>query len=351
MSQRVLITGIHGHVAGRLARRLEADGEVDAVVGVGLHEPSIDLARTDFVRADIRNPLVVKILQGTEVDTVVHLGLLTAPGAAGRAQMKETNVIGALQLFAACQRAEGVRKVVVKSSAAVYGASPRDPALFTEEMSARSEPRGGFARDVSDVEQYARDFGRRRPDVVLTILRFANLIGPVVESTMTRYLSLPVIPTALGYDPRLQFLHEDDAVESLYRAVREDHPGIFNVAGDGAVPLSQAVRLMGKLPVPVVLPLAAPLAAVLRRLGLVDFPADQLSLLLYGRMSDTARLKRELGWSPRFGTKEALLDFVRGRGVRGVVTAEELSAWEREAYAFLDRMRGRRPERARGGAT
>lgn len=346
MPQRVLITGIEGLVAGRLSRRLEADREVE-VVGVGLREPSADLRRTEFIRADIRNPLLAKILRSTEADTVVHLGLLTAPGSAGRAHMKETNVIGGLQLFAACQRAERLRKVVVKSSAAVYGSSPRDPAVFTEEMSARTEPRGGFARDVADVEQYARDFGRRRPDVAVTVLRFANLIGPVVESTMTRYLSLPVIPTALGYDPRLQLLHEDDAVEVLYRMVREDHPGVFNVAGDGTVPLSQAVRLMGKLPAPVVLPLTAPLASLLRRLGLVDFPADQLSLLLYGRVADTARLKRELGWAPRFSTRDALLDFIGARGARGPLSAERLAEWERGAYAFLRRG----PGRARGGVT
>lgn len=226
MGQRVLITGISGHLAGKLARRLEEDPGVEYVVGIGLEEPSADLERTEYVRADIRNPLVVKVLQTTEVDTVVHLNILATPqGAGGRPQMKELNVIGTMQLLGACQRAETVAKLVMKSSTNVYGADPRDPALFTEDMTARSEPRGGYTKDAVETERYARGFARRRSDVELTLLRFANFMGPEIDTPFTRYFSFPVVPTAMGYDPRLQFVHEDDAIEVLYRSVRESHPG------------------------------------------------------------------------------------------------------------------------------
>src|SRR5438132_6242276 len=175
MGQRVMITGISRRLAGRLAQRLEADPKVEYVVGVGLNEPEVDLERTEFVHADIRNPLIAKIIQTTEVDTLVHLSIISTPTrVGGRSAMKEINVIGSLQLFAACQKAQALRKVVMKSSTAVYGASPRDPALFTENMSARGEIRHGYAKDSIEVEQSARDFGRRRPDVGLTVLRFAN---------------------------------------------------------------------------------------------------------------------------------------------------------------------------------
>ena len=329
MGQRILLTGIRSHLAGELARRLEADPEVERIVGVDLEEPQASLERTEFVRADIRNPLVVKVLQTTEVDTLVHLNLLATPGrVGGRGRMKEINVIGAMQLFAACQRAELLRKVVVRSSTAVYGASPRDPAVFTEGMTARADLHG-FGKDALEVEAYARTMARRRPDLRLTVFRFANFIGPTIDSAITRYLSLPVIPTALGYDPRLQLVHEDDAVEVLVRAVREDHPGTFNVAGDGVVALSQVVRLMGKPPVPVVLPLASPLAELLQRFGVVDFPADQLGLLLYGRAVDTSRLAEEFAWSPGHSSRGAVLEFVRGARARGPLTPERLGAWER----------------------
>ncbi len=254
MGQRVLITGISRYLGGKLAQHLEKDPDVDYIVGVDLDEPEVDLDRTEFVRADIRNPLVVKVLQTTEVDTVVHLSIVTTPTrVGGRTNMKEFNVIGAMQLFAACQKAESVKKLIMKSTTAVYGSDPRDPAVFTESDQSRSVPRTGLMKDAVELERYARDFGRRRSDVDVTILRFANFIGPDIETTLTRYFLLPVIPTAMGYDPRIQLIHEDDALEVLHRAVRESHPGIYNVAADGVVYLSQAVRLLGRPPLPVVL--------------------------------------------------------------------------------------------------
>ncbi|HEX2032387.1 MAG TPA: NAD-dependent epimerase/dehydratase family protein [Actinomycetota bacterium] len=349
MGQRVLITGIAGHLAGRLAQRLESDPDVDYVVGLDLHEPTLDLERTEYVRADIRNPLVLKVLQTTEVDTLVHLSILSTPGnVGGRSGMKELNIIGTMQLLGACQRAERIAKVVVKSTTAVYGAGPKDPAVFTEEMSARSDAQHGYMKDAVEIERYVRGFARRRRDVAVTTLRFANFMGPDIATPLTRYLSLPVVPTALGYDPRLQFVHEDDAVEVFYRSVREDHPGVYNVAGDGVVLLSQALRLIGKPSVPVVLPLVQPVASVLRRVGAVDFATDQLRFLLFGRVADNARLKRDFGYQPRFDARGALLEFARGRRLRRLVSAEQISDWEKDVYAFLRRKGQERFERTRG---
>lgn len=348
MGQRVLITGISRFLGGKLAQRLEKDPEVEYVVGVDLDEPELDLERTEYVRADIRNPLVVKVLQTTEVDTVVHLNIVATPTrVGGRPAMKELNVIGTMQVFAACQKAERVRRVVMKSTTAVYGADARDPAVFTEGMGSHAVPSTGYAKDAIEVEQYARDFGRRRTDVELTILRFANFLGPDIETTLTRYFSLPVIPTPFGYDPRIQLLHEDDAVEVLYRSIREHHPGIYNVAADGVVYLSQAVRILGRPPVPVILPLVSPLARTLRRFGLVDFATDQLRFLVHGRVVDNARMKREYGLRLRYTTRETLLDFVRQRRIGGVVSREQVQEWERDLYDFLRRKGQERFQKAR----
>jgi len=348
MGQRVLITGISRHLAGKLAQRLEADPDVEYVVGVGRKEPEVDLERTEFVRADIRNPLIVKVLQTTEVDTVVHLNIIATPTrVGGRSAMKEINVIGTMQLYAACQKAPALKKVVMKSTTAVYGASPRDPALFTEEMTAKATPRTGYAKDAVEVEQYARDFGRRRKDVELTIFRFANFMGSELETTLTRYFSLPMVPSPIGFDPRLQFVHEDDAVEVLYRATRESHPGIYNVAGDGVLLLSQAIRLCGKLPLKVPLPLATPVAAAIRRLGLVDFPSDQVQFLVYGRVADNTRLKERFGYTPAFTTRAALEEFAAGHRFRRFVTRQQAESWEQDLYDFLRRAGQERFERTR----
>jgi UDP-glucose 4-epimerase len=351
MPRRVLITGVSRFLGGKLAQRLEKDPEVEHIVGVDPDEPEIDLDRTEFVRADIRNPLVVKILQSTSVDTIVHLSIVTTPTrVGGRTAMRELNVIGAMQLFAACQKAESVRKLVMKSTTAVYGADPRDPAVFTEAMESRSVPTG-LSKDAVEIERYARDFGRRRPEVDVTILRFANLIGPDIETTLTRYFSLPIIPTAMGYDPRIQVIHEDDALEVLVKAVREDHPGIYNVAADGMIYLSQGVRILGKPPVPVVLPLVTPLANALRRAGRVDFATDQLRFLLYGRVVDTDRLEHVLGYRPRRTTREALEDFATARRLRGPLGRDRVERLRSDALDLLEvafGSGGRRLHGARG---
>jgi UDP-glucose 4-epimerase len=348
MAHRVMITGISRHLAGKLAQRLEADPDVEYIVGVDLEEPEVDLERTEYVRADIRNPLIAKVIQAAEVDTLVHLAIISTPTrVGGRSAMKEINVIGSLQLFAACQKSPTLRKLVMKSSTAVYGASPKDPALFTEDMGARDMPRHGFAKDSVEVEQYARDFGRRRPDVDVTILRFGNFMGSQIETTLTRYFSLPLVPTPIGYDPRLQFVHEEDAEEVLYRAVMEDHPGIYNVAADGVMLLSQAIRMCGTLPLPIPVPAASLVANAVRRMGLIDFPSDQVQFLVYGRVADNERLKAVFGYEPQFTTRTALEEFVRGHRFRRFVTAERARGWERDVYDFLRRTREARTSKVR----
>src|SRR5690348_8024227 len=152
----------------------------------------------------------------------------TALGSGGRAQVKETNVIGTMQLLGACQKAPSVRRLVVKSTTSVYGSAPRDPAVCTENTPPKSLPSGGFAKDAVEVEGYVRGFARRRPDVAVCVLRFANILGPVVDTPLGEYLSLPVLPTVFGYDPRLQFVHEDDVLDVLLIAADEPRRGTLN---------------------------------------------------------------------------------------------------------------------------
>ena len=306
----VLVTGVSRDLGARFARSL-AEEDVD-VVGIDVVPPRHDLGRSDFIRADIRNPVISKVIATRGVDTVVHLAVVAAPDSAGgRSSMKEINVIGTMQLLAACQKAETFRKLVVQSSISVYGASPRDPAKFTEDMSARAQPRTGFGKDSLEIESYVRGLARRRPDVVVTTLRLANLIGAGVDSHVTRYLSLPVVPRVMGFDARLQFLHPSDAVAALLLVTNRDFPGTFNVGATDIVTLTQALHKMGR-PAVGVPQAAAPLAATLvRRAHLVDFSPDQIDALTYGRAMDTSRFAAETGFVPKFSSLAALEEFAR----------------------------------------
>jgi UDP-glucose 4-epimerase len=228
--------------------------------------------------------------------------------------MKELNVIGTMQLLAACQKSESIRHLVVKSTSTVYGASSRDPAMFTEEMQPRRQPSSGYAKDVAEIEGYVRGFARRRPDVRVTTLRLANVLGPHVTSPMTSYFRLPVIPTVLGFDPRLQFVHEVDLMRVLIHCIRTEAPGTFNVAGDGVMLLSQAVRRLRKPAVPLVRPAVGGVAAVLKSARMADFSPEQLGFLTFGRGIDTTRMRTELGFEPSYSTAQAFADFAAAAG-------------------------------------
>jgi UDP-glucose 4-epimerase len=329
----VLVTGVSRYLGSRLAGRLAADPSVGRIIGVDTTPPSRAdlelLGRTEFVRADIRNALIARVIRQAEVDTVVHASVTATPrSAGGRTPMKELNVIGTMQLLAACQKSETVRRLVVKSTTAVYGTSPRDPAVFTEDMPAKAIPRSGYAKDAVEVEGYVRGFARRRPDIATTVLRFANFVGPQVGTTLTRYFALPVVPTVLGYDPRLQVLHEADAVEVLRRATVLDLPGVYNVAGDGVLLLSQAIRRAGLVGVAVPRPLVSFVSRLIRSRGLVDFSPDQMEFLYFGRVVDTTRLKRQFGYQPVFSTAQAFDSFLAGAGIAPVITRDAVGRAE-----------------------
>ncbi len=329
MGRVVLVTGVARHLGGRLARALTTDPEVDRVVGVDVVPPTADLGRTEFVRADIRNPVISKVIASANVDTVVHMSVLAQPGkAGGRTVMKEVNVIGTMQLLAACQKAASVTKLVLKSSTTVYGASAKDPALFTEDMEPISLPRSGFAKDSVEVEGYVRGFARRRPDAMVTVLRFANFLGPGMSTPMSAYFELPVVPTVLGFDPRIQLCHEDDGLEVLRRCTVEDHPGTYNVAGDGVMLLSQAVRRAGKPILRLPSPLVSSVGGLVRRARLVDFSPEQIRFLTYGRGVDTTRMRTKLGFEPSYSTVGTFDDFARHR-LDPLVSKESVERVER----------------------
>src|SRR3954469_12671221 len=306
----VLVTGVSRDLGRKFARAAAADPGVARVVGVDIVPPRGDIGDVSFVRADIRNPVIAKVIAKEDVDTVVHMSVISTPGSAGgRNTMKELNVIGTMQLLAACQKAPGLRALIVKSTTTVYGASSRDPAMFTEDMEPRRAPRSGYAKDVAEIEGYVRGFARRRPDVRVTLLRAANVIGPHVTSPLTSYFRLPLMPTVLGHDPRLQFLHEQDLIDVLRHAAVTDVAGTFNVAGDGILMLSQAVRRLQRPTVPLPPFAVGSVGSALRSARLADFSPEQLGLLTYGRGVDTTRMRADLGFEPSCTTAEAFADF------------------------------------------
>ncbi|MEU4669200.1 NAD-dependent epimerase/dehydratase family protein [Amycolatopsis sp. NPDC023774] len=330
-SNIVLVTGVAGDLGGKLLARLGTNSAFERVIGVDTAPPAKDvlqrMGNAEFVRADIRNPLIAKVISSAGVDTVVHTACLAHPaGPSRRSAVKELNVIGTMRLLAACQSSPKVRKLVVKSTAAVYGAGARSQAVFTEDSELIPASSSGYAKDAVEMEGYVRGLARRRPDITVTLARFANIIGPEIDTVLSRYFALPVVPTVFGYDARLQLLHASDALAVLELAVLQDKPGVFNVASEGVLGLSQAIRRAGRVGLPMPSAVVPSVGKLLRGARVVDFSADQVRLLNFGRVVDITKLKKEFGYQPRFTTREAFDDYTSGRGLRPVFDGARLAS-------------------------
>jgi UDP-glucose 4-epimerase len=311
MADVVLVTGVSRFLGGRFARMLTAQPGIERVIGIDVVPPPHDIGSAEFVRADIRNPMIARIISQAQVDTVVHMNVIATPlSAGGRVSQKDINVIGTMQLLAACQKAPSIRRLVVKSSAAVYGSSPRDPAMFAEDMGPKALPRAGFGKDSVEVEGYVRGFSRRRADVEISMLRMASIVGPGLRTGLSDYLTLPVIPMPLGYDARLQLLHADDALQALLLATTGPPVGIVNVAADGIITVRQAARLSGRATVPVPLSAFGLVSQFVKRSGLADFSQEQMQYLAWGRGVDNTRMRAVLRLEPEFTTRSAFEDFI-----------------------------------------
>ncbi|MEY2476007.1 MAG: UDP-glucose 4-epimerase [Actinomycetota bacterium] len=335
MGKRVLITGLGTFWGGRAAQALEKDPEVEVIVGLDTVEPKVQLERTEFVRADQSYSILARIVAATQVDTILHTFLVVDSSRMSGTKMHEINVIGTMNLLAAAGAAESsVRHIVVKSSTLVYGSSMKSPQWFREETPRAAPPKTRVERSLIEVEGYLSDFAEDNPHVVVSLLRFSNVLGTDIITPISKALQLPVAPSILGYDPMLQFVEEDDVIRSIEFVMRNQVPGVYNVAGDGRIPWSECAAVCGKRLVPMPPVFTNVAAAPLELIGL-DLPPETLDLLRYGRGADNRRLKRA-GFEYRYTTAGAVQNFAEASRLRGAVgDSRPAYRYERDVEAFF----------------
>jgi UDP-glucose 4-epimerase len=336
MTRRVLITGLSTYWGGRLAQALERDPEVEVIVGVSPEDPTCELERTEYVRVGTQHALLARIVQAAAIDTVVDTRLVVDSIAAPARAAHENNVVGTMNILAACGGADSpVRKVVFKSSAHYYGCERDDPAYFTEAMRRPHPPRAPIEKDIVEAERAVAAFAERNRHVTVTVLRFVNGLGPDISTSHSALLSLPAVPAILGFDPRYQFIHEDDISGALEHATLQDLPGAFNAAGDGVLVLSEIASLLGKPLAPLLPPWGTGVAtAALRRAGL-RIPPEMLQQLRFGRALDNRRLKAA-GYSFRATTRETVQAFAEHLRTRALRRAPgDGYQYERDVEEFL----------------
>ncbi len=319
MGRRILITGLASFWGGKVAQAFEQDPSVDVIVGMDTDDPVVELERTEFVRTDDSYSILARLVRATQVDTVVHAGLVVNSALMPDRRLHEKNVIGTMNLLAALGAEESrVTSLVVKSSGLVYGASAQDPTWFREENRRSFPARTRIERSLLEVEDYLRSFAEEYSAIKVAVLRCANVLGEELVTLFSRALTMALTPTIAGFDPQLQFVEQEDVVRAIEFAVNREIEGVFNVAGDGRLPWSEIRAMTGHPPL-LLSPVGTNMAAsALSRLHLIKLQPEVLDLLRFGRGIDNRKLKRA-GFEYRYTTAGALQHFIEYQRLRRVI--------------------------------
>jgi UDP-glucose 4-epimerase len=301
MPKSVLVTGIAGNLGRALAKVLHTETHV---VGVD-RRPFVGKPKDiDHWRVDVRKARVEEAFRRGRVEAVIHLGIMHDP----RMPRREThsfNVIGTHKILDLCVR-HAVKKVVVLSSANAYGPRPDNSNFLPEETPLMAAERFSEMRDLIEVDMYAQSFMWKRPEIETVILRPVNIVGASVRNAPSNYLRLERPLTVLGFDPMVQLIHEQDVCRALVLALSPGVRGVFNVTGPGEVPLSAALRELGRRPIPVPHFLVRSVVRQAFEARLSGFPPEEVDHIQYLCVVDGSRFAREAGWAPAFSLRDTI---------------------------------------------
>ena len=297
---RVAITGISGRLGGLLTRHLHRNHEV-----VGIDRRSFVRAPSDVEmhRIDIRRKRCAEVFRSGRFDAVVHLNVMHDPRASS-ADHHTFNIQGTSRVMEYCVRF-GIPKLVLLSSANVYGPRPDNTQFLTEDAPLMGGERFSEIRDLVGIDMLGQSFFWKNPQVETVILRPVHIIG-AVRNAPSNYLRLRRPLRLMGFDPMVQIIHEDDVVRAIERAVEPGVQGVFNVSGCPPATLSQLQRMAGAQPRPCPHFLAEPLLERMWRLRLVSFPAPEVDHLRYVCMVDGTRAQEVMGFEHRHGLEETM---------------------------------------------
>jgi len=339
----VLVTGVSRWWGGLLVQRLVEEKGVAEVIAIDTDEPHCDLGDADFLKLDIRHSLVGKLVRSVGIDTVVHTQTTIDSFDSDSRRAHETNVIGTMNLLAGCAGEDSpVRRLVLKSSAHVYGARHDLPGLLREDRKLDAGSPHSFVRDMIETESNFVDHAIRNPAASAVLLRFTNSLNPDEPSPLARYFDLPLVPTVLGYDPLLQLIHRDDVIDAFVRAILGEGSGAYNIAGTSPLPLSALLAGVGKVGAPLLPPAGLPLiAAALGAAGVTFLSPQLVDLLRCGRTLSLKRAERDFGFRAARDTLAALDDFVQERRVIGYRPGQGHYLYERELEEYIHNRRER----------
>ncbi len=303
----VAITGIAGNLGKALASLLHTEAHIVGIDRRPFREKPKDI---EHYQIDIRKRGLQEVFRRHRIEALIHLGIMHDP----RMPFTEAhsfNILGTHKIFDLCVQ-HGVKKVVVLSSADVYGPLPDNSNFLTEETPLMAADRYSDVRDLIELDMYAQSFLWKHPAIETAVLRPVHIVGPTVRNAPSNYLRLERPITVLGFDPMVQLIHVDDACRAMALALKPGVRGVYNVAGPGQVPLSAALRELGRKPIPVPHFLVRGLVRRAFEARLTSFPPEEVDHIQYLCVVDGSRAARDLGYAPRHSLRETIRSVLPG---------------------------------------
>jgi UDP-glucose 4-epimerase len=311
--QSIAMTGVRTFLGTNLAIRLQNIPDIKLTV-MDKHRPSFLNENVKFYRVDLTDPkadmMIYEVLEKENVETFLHLAFFEGKVPLSLSYAHEVHVIGTWYVLNACAK-KRIRKFVLSSTTEVYGAHPMNPNLIKEDAPLRVSPSYKYMMDRVEAEELVRKFAKKNPNTKVFILRKCPILGDRVKNFMTWYLSGLLVFTIFGYDPMMQFIHQEDAIDAFFKVVTEDEfqGGIYNIAGRGALPLLYIIRYMGKINLPLFYSWAYATMMVMRSAGLCPFPPQHIDYIRYTCVADGTKAKDLLGFIPKYSTREVVEEF------------------------------------------
>jgi UDP-glucose 4-epimerase len=313
--KRIAITGASSFIGSSIQNLAQKSDDFDKIIAFDLIKPYSIPDKVKFYGIDLSDPAsgveMSRILKEENINILAHTVFLWNP-VREQEWSREVEVIGTIHVMNACADAS-VSQIIISSTTAVYGMSHRNPCFFTEEHPlAREESTPGIMNKI-EAENEVIKFMQNRSDMKISVLRICHILGKRINNYFTRKLLLPVVPTLLGYDPMMQFIYETDLVRALDIVLHGEFNGVFNIAGQGAIPLSEVLRIGKRKPLPLPHLLAYKLYDVLHTAQIIDVPPGYLNYLRYSFVADGTRSKNVLGFVPFLNTSQAVETFYSER--------------------------------------
>jgi len=293
----LLITGVCGGVGRVLLRHLLEHTDFH-IIGLDKRNWVLDVPeRFEFHRVDLRRGGAEDVFRTRRPWGVVHLAFVSDQRVP-LAKRHEINVQGTGRLLEWCRRYE-TKKVVMLSRASVYGARADNATMISEDMPLRLGARYKELSDLVEFDHLCRSWMWEQQATELVLLRPVHIVGPNIrEGMLYQYLQRDPVPTALGFDPMIQLVHEIDVIGAITRAVETPSRGIYNVTGPGALPLCSLLRRLGRRRVPVPHPLLAVTDRLAFSVGLSKLPPHAIDFVRFSCVVDGTRIREQLGYEP-----------------------------------------------------